>query len=1053
MKKFIKPFIKYPILGNSIVIALFLFGYLGFITMKTTFFPPQRSKYIKVTASYPGASPEEIEEGIVTKIEDNIKGLEGVERTTSISQENFCSITISTRARSDIDDVLMDVKNAVNSVPTFPTGMENMRIYRQKPRTFAIDFVITGDVSLKKLKYEARKIERELRAKNGISQISLSGFPAEEIEIGVDEAAMRKYGLTFQEISQQVQAGNIKRTGGKIRGDNEEFLIRADVKSYYADKLKNKVLRATSDGAVIKLKDVATVKDKWEESPNKIYYNGVKAVKVNIQNTNEEDLFKVVDITKKYLKNYNAENPKIQAKIIRDGSEIIQERVDLLSNNGLLGIVLVLLFLSLALNPRMSFWVALGIPISFAGMLTIGTFYGLTINVMSLMAMILVLGILVDDGIVIAENIYQHHERGEKPIKAAINGTVEVLPSVIASILTTVVIFGAFFFMEGGLGEHIRDMGFVVIATLLVSLIEATFILPAHIGHSKALRKTKNKQNIISKYAEKILFRLRDKVHAPILKFFLKNPAIAVAIPVALLLITLGAYKGNIIQNTFFPHIEGNNIRVEIEMPAGTPAHKTDSIIQNIEKNVWQVNQEYKTKYPNEEDLITAAVRYIGPNTHQASLSVTMIGSEQRKWGSMEIANKIRKKTDEIKNIEKLNFSTGRHFGKPVVVALRSTNTEQLNQAKEDLKNEMRRISKLKNVMDNTPPGPREIHLELTDKALSLGLNYNNVINQVRNGFFGGRAQRILRGIDEVKIWVRYEQSERRSINQLENMRIKTQNGSSYPLKTIADLSIERGIMTINHINGQRVINVEADVTNPSVSVTNQLKYVEKNILPGIIEKYPEVQYSFEGQKYESDKTTNAVARILPTFLILMFLIMTVALRSIGQSAIIFLLIPFSLIGMAWGHFFQGYIISMMSMFGIIALIGIVVNDSLVLVNTLNRNLRKGMKFMEALIDAGLSRFRPVLLTTLTTVAGLGPLMFSQSRQAQFLAPLAISVAYGLIFGTVLTLFLLPTLLLIFNKMKVFLYNVFSKEHYSAEDVESSVKEIEFVKLYSSETK
>lgn len=448
MNSFIKPFIKYPILGNIIIVAVFLFGFIGFKSTLVTFFPLRPSQTIIISASYPGASPEEIEEGIVLKIEDNLKGQTGVERVTSTSSENACTITVRTKTGTDINVMLTDVKNKVDQISTFPAGMERIMVYRREPFNFAIDFVLTGNVDLTELKAYAQKIERDLLSIDGISKVSLSGYPAEEIEIAVKEDKLQAYGLTFNEIVSAVANANVKVTGGKIKGSEEELLIRANMKGYYAKELKNHVVRATSDGAIVYLKDVANVYDKWAEDPNRAYYNGEPAVRVSIDNTNDEDLFEVTELVRNYLEKFNAKNDLVQTHVIRDGSEIIQERINILGKNGIMGIILVVLFLSLSLNPSVSFWVSLGIPISFAGMLLVAPIYGLTINVMSLLGMILVLGILVDDGIVIAENIFQHHERGEKAINAAINGTLEVLPSVISSVLTTVVIFMTFFFWK-----------------------------------------------------------------------------------------------------------------------------------------------------------------------------------------------------------------------------------------------------------------------------------------------------------------------------------------------------------------------------------------------------------------------------------------------------------------------------------------------------------------------------------------------------------------------------------------------------------------------------
>ncbi len=1048
MRNINQAFIKYPIIGNAILVTIFLFGFFGFKSLKTTFFPQIPSKTIIVQASYPGASPEEIEEAIVLKIEDNLKGVTGIDRTTSVSQENSCQITVEVLTGYDIDVVLQDVKNAVNKVSSFPVGMERLTIYKEEMRNFAIDFVIHGDVDLKTLKYYARRAERDLLSMEGISKVTLSGFPDEEIEISFREDDLRAYNLTFDEVANAVNKANVKMTAGIIKGKQEEMLIRANVKGYNAQELENHVIKSTDDGAIVRLKDVADIHDRWSENPNRIYYDGKPAVQITMQNLNEEDLFDMTKKVKNYIQQFNAKNTAVKADVVRDGSEIIKERVNILTQNGILGLLLVLLFLSLSLNPRLSFWVALSIPIAFAGMFMIAPIYGLTINVMSLMAMILVLGILVDDGIVIGENIYQHHEQGEKPIKAAVEGTLEVLPSVFSSVMTTVVIFATFFFLEGGLGDRAKDLAFVVISTLLVSLVESMFILPSHIAHSKALRVSASEKSRFEKWTDKALKGFRNRVYAPTLKFCIKNPTIAIAVPVALLIITIGAVKGSIIKTTYFPIIERRNVDISLAMPSGTPVSITDSLLAGMEEKIWQVNDVYKKGHAG-QDLVTAISRRVGPGTHQGSISATLISSEKRNWSSMEAQNRIRNQIGHIEGAEKLEVGGGGHWGKPVSIVLASNNLPQLRSARDRLKKELEKVDKLKDVIDDDPPGLREVHVSLKQKAFALGLTTADVMRQVRGGFFGGEAQRILRGIDEVKIWVRYKKSDRSTMEQLEDMQIRLSDGSEYPLREIADFKIERGVLAINHINAQRVIIVEADIANPKDSVPDILKDIKTEIMPGIIQNYPDIRYDFEGQSRENAKTMRAMDRIFPVMLILMYFIVVITFRSFSQAILVFLLIPFSLIGVAWGHFLQGYIISMLSLFGTIALAGIVVNDSLVLVSAMNRLLKKGMPFEEAILEAGLSRFRPVLLTSLTTIAGLGPLIFEKSHQAQFLSPMAISVAYGLLFGTLLTLLMLPALLVALNHVKVYIYKMMNGTMPTAEQVEPAVREEVFVRNYS----
>ncbi len=1046
MKEMIAKFIRYPVLGNVIVLTMLVFGYFGLSSLKTTFFPQMPSKVIIIQTFYPGASPKEIEEGIILKIEDNLKGITGIDRVTSVSSENMGMITIELRTGYNIDVALQDVKNAVDKISYFPVGMEKPVIYKQEMMDFAINFALYGDVDLKTLKKYARRIERDLREVDGISKITLSGFPKEEIEIGLREDDLRKYQLTFAQVSAAVQKANLRLTGGRIKGKKEELLIRTNTKGYYADELKDIVVKTTPDGAIVRLKDIADLRDRWEENPNRAYYNGKPSVEIDISTTNNEDLFFTTRYVTKYLKAFNAKHSDVQAAIIRDGSKIIQERIDILTKNGIMGMILVLLFLSAFLNGRLSFWVAISIPIAFAGVFALAPFVGMTINVMSLLGMIIVVGMLVDDGIVIAENIYQHYERGESPYKAAVNGTLEVLPSVLSAVLTTVVIFSTFFFLEGGMGDRTKDLAFVVIAALLFSVVEAAFILPAHVGHSKALKVKPGQKNWFERKSEILLQWMRERLYAPQLRFVLKHPLLALSIPLALLFITIGALKGSFVKTTFFPNIEMDNTTISLELPAGTSAAVTDSLLQTIEAATWRVNENYKKDYHTKVNIITGVARKIGPETNKGVVNVNFIPGEKRKVSSLQITDLIRRETGTIPQAVNLEFGRSGHWGKPISVAIIGDDLQEMRAAKEDFKMQLRKIKALKDVIDNDTPGLREVNITLKPKALALGLTPLDVMNQVRAGFFGAEAQRIQRGIDEVRIYVRYKESERASMHQLANMRIRLPNNREYPLQEIAYLNVKRGIMNINHLNTRRVIKVEADVSNPKESVTDLNANLKANIIPVLKERYPDLQFSFEGQSRESMKTKRSTMRVLPPVLLLMFIIIVINFRSFAQAAIVFLLIPFGLVGIVWGHYIQGYILSVLSMFGMIALAGIMVNDALVLVSAMNQRLKDGQDFKTALYGAGISRFRPILLTSLTTIAGLGPLIFEKSFQAQFLSPMAISVAYGLLFATFLNLLLLPALLTLVNKFKVYGFWLLKGEKPQPKDVEPAVREEAFIK-------
>ena len=1045
MKKVIAYFIKYPVAVNIIIIAFVILGYFGFSSLKSSFFPLTEAKFISINVAYPGASPQEMEEGVVLKIEDNLKGLVGVDRVTSTSSENAANITVEKLKGYDINVVLADVKNAVDKVPNFPTGMEPAVVAKIENIAETISFVVTGDkIPLKSLKNIARDIENDIRRIDGVSQISVSGYPAEEIEIAVRENDLLAYNLTFNQVANAVSTANILTTGGSVKTEAEEYLIRANNRSYYGDELDNLVVKADASGRIIRLKDVATVKDIWNETPNRNFYNGNLAVRMQVSNTNSEDLLTSAEKINEYIEKFNTEHDNVKIEITRDSSITLNQRTELLFKNAWQGMLLVMLFLSLFLRPRLAFWVAAGLPVAFFGMFMLAGYFNITINVLSLFGMIIVIGILVDDGIVISENIYHHYEKGKNPIRAAIDGTMEVVPPIISAITTTVLAFSMFFFLDGNIGEFFGEVATVVALTLILSLVEALIILPAHVAHSKALHRDQ-KLYAFNKYAEDFMDFMRDKLYAPALRFVLENKFFGLVIPVALLILTIGAFQGGIIKGTFFPSIASDRVSVNLTMPQGTNEQITDSIISVIETKAWAVEKEFTAKYGVEgAPVVENILKQIGPGTAKASLRINLLPGETRTFGSREITNAIRQKVGEIYGVEALTFGSGGNFGgSPVSVSLLSNNITELKAAKTELKGELKKNQDLKDITDNDPQGIKEIKIQLKENTYLLGLNLNEVMSQIRSGFFGRQAQRFQRGQDEIKVWVRYNKNERSSIKNLDDMRIVTPTGSRIPFSEIASYEIERGEISISHLDGQREIKVDTDLKNIQGSATDILSDIKTRIMPAITAKYPSVTALYEGQNREASKVSSSAAVVGPVILLLIYIVIVFTFRSYGQPFMLLIMVPFSLIGVAWGHWFHGFAVNILSLLGIIALIGIMVNDGLVLISKFNSYLKEGMEYEEALFAAGKSRFRAIFLTTITTVAGLAPLIFETSRQAQFLIPMAISIAYGIMIATFLTLLTLPVLLSISNYSKVYTKWFWTGNRPNREEVERAIKELE----------
>ncbi len=1063
MRKLIAYFIKYHVAVNVVVIAFFVFGIVGALSLKSSFFPLSDSKNVTIAITYPGASPLEVEEGIVLKIEDNLKGLEGVARVTSTSRENSGTINVEIEKGKDIDFMLLEVKNAVDRVPTFPVGMEPLVVSKLQAVRPTIDFAISGkNVPLRTLKHIARQVENELRAMDGISQISITGYPAEEIEIAVQEQTLQAYNLSFTDVAQAVSESNILTTGGSIKTDTEEYLIRANHRSYYSDELANLIVKTAPSGQILRLQDVATIRDQFSETPNASFYNGDLAVNVQITSTNTEDLISSAEKVKEYIATYNEQHDHVQLSVVSDRSITLVQRTKLLTENAIIGMLLVLLFLSLFLNTRLAFWVAFGLPVAFLGMFIFAGQFDVTINVLSLFGMIIVIGILVDDGIVIAENIYQHYEKGKPPVQAAIDGTLEVIPPIISAIVTTILAFSIFLFLDGRIGEFFGEVSVIVLLTLVVSLIEALIILPAHLAHSKALRKQvpKERQSVVARLFAKLRYIntlgeycmnwLRDKLYSPLLRFSLQHQFFVFAVFVALLITTIGTIMGGVVRTSIFPRIASDRLTITLTMPNGTNARTTDSIISLIEEKAVLVNQELTDSYlqaPEYEGkmMFKNIISNRGPGAATAQLFVNLLPGEERpnQVTSLLVGNLIRKKVGAVIGVESLVYGSGGNFGgRPVSVSLLGSNIQELKAAKTELKAALLANTLLKDVTDNDPAGIKEIKLVVKDNAYLLGLSSNAIMRQIRAGFFGVQAQRLQRGQDEIRVWVRYASTNRASIADLESMRILTPSGDRVPLSEIATYSIERGDVAINHLEGQREIQISADLKNPATaSAPDILQEIRTDIMPAIVAKYPTVTPSYEGQNREANKFLGSLGPVGLITLGLIYMTIAFTFRSYSQPLLLLLLIPLSLPAVAFGHWAHGFSINLLSLLGIIALIGIMVNDGLVLIGKFNDNLRQGMSFDTAIYNAGRARFRAIFLTSVTTIAGLAPLIFEQSRQAKFLIPMAIAIAYGIGFATVLTLLVLPLLLSFSNKTKVTLKWLRTGKEITKEEVERAIKE------------
>ncbi len=1047
MKRIIEFFAGYPIWSNVLLFGVLLFGMIALSNLRYSTFPEIEPNRISIQVLYPGASPEEVEEGVVLKIEENLDGLDGIERVTSTSSENVGFVNVETISGADMDKVLTDVKNAVDRIGSFPLGAEKPVVFQQKFRSRALSIVLFGETDLRTMKIFAEEMRDRLISTPTISQVNIQGYPGVEISIEVSEADLRRYKLTFDEISRRVQSENVNLSGGKFETQDEEILIRAYGREYRAADLENLVLRGDSDGNLIYLKDVATIRERWADTPDKTYYNNQTAVVLNIEKTKEENVLDVAALAKQMVTEFNEENSVIIAKVLNDNTISLRQRIELLINNGFIGLILVILSLSFFLNLRISFWVALGIPFSFAGMFLVLSFAGITLNVISLFGMIIVIGILVDDAIVVSESIFTEYENGKKGIRAAIDGTIIMLGPVTTSVLTTILVFVPFFYLDGFLGRFIWNLAAVVVAALIFSLIESFLILPAHLAHSKGLH-VHAKDSAMRKRIEQIIRFMTQRLYAPSLRFALNHKWLTVTAPIATVLITVGLFRGGFIGFTFFPFIDGDTLPVNISLVAGRQEADVERILKKIETVVWEVNTEMSAEREDGQQLILGIKRDIGSNdfgdagSHTGKLTLQLLDGEKRGLDSYIIGNRLREAIGPVPEAQKISFGRTSFFGKPVQVSLLGSNINELRKASVLLTEELEQFSTLQDVSLGSKEGRREIDIKLKPRAYSLGLTLRDVAGQVRQGFFGQEVQRIQRGQDEVRVWVRYSPEDRSSLGFLDRMRIRTQDGSEYPFGELADYTLKRGITSISHLDKKRELTVEADLADAGMDLPPILAEIRNEVVPRVLSQVQGVQVSYEGQSRDQAKTGASFQRTFPLAFAGMFILLILVFRSYIQAMLIFGLIPFGVIGAFWGHGLHGIQVNTLSIYGILALTGIIVNDSIVLVDKINRNLKHKMKLYDAVYDAGVSRLRPILLTTFTTAFGLAPLIFETSRQAQFLIPMAISLAYGLLFGTFLILVVLPAAFLVTNKVRVVWMKLYHGVIVTPEEIEPAVMEM-----------
>ena len=836
MRKIITPFVKFPFYANIIIAFIILIGGFSLMSMKKSFFPETKSRIIIVTVAYPGASPKEMEEGITTRIEEAVRGIVGIKEMNSTSSENFARVTVETTGEYDLDETLMEIKNAVDGISSFPSAAEKPIVFKRRSRTQAAYIALSGDADLQTLKKQAQEIEEDFLASGIISKISINGYPALEISVEITEEDLLRYNLTFDIIARAIAANNSDVSAGQIKSDNEEILIRSRNRSVNPNVIGEIILRANEDGSFLRIRDIANVKTKFADVTSNALVNGKQGIFFFIEKLGNEDLQEISDYINNYVDNFNEKYSFMRLDITFDFNSMLNSRLNLLIKNGGMGLLLVIISLAFFLSFRLSLWVAWGIPASFLAMFIAANLSGVTINMISLFGMILVIGILVDDGIVIAENIFTHFEMGKSPKRAAIDGALEVFPAVLTSVTTTIIAFTPLMLLEGRM-EMLYEMAFIVIFSLGFSLVEAFLVLPAHLSSTHILRRKEDKKSgKVREKLDRVIYILRDVIYKNVLSSVIKWRWITVTIPIALILLTFGMIEGTLIRTTFFPAIAFDMFAVNVAFTPGSGEKQTAEFLEKFDNLVWEVNDELQEEFSDTNKFVTFTFRSIGrafegqeTGAHAGNVNILMRDMEGAPLSTFEIAARVRDKIGEVPEAEKLTVGGRNRFGSPVSISLLSKNLDELNSAKEMLLTNLKSMPELDNITDNNSQGKQEIQIKLKPKAYFLGLSQSEIAKQVRQGFYGGQVQRLQQGKDELRVWVRYPKQDRLNIGQFEDMKIKTPNGE-YPLTELVTYSLERGPVNIQRYNGSRDARIDADLLDPYAPVPPILEFIKMKL-------------------------------------------------------------------------------------------------------------------------------------------------------------------------------------------------------------------------------
>ncbi len=1071
MEKIIKWFSGNHVAANFLMLAVIIAGFSTWFQLRKEVFPETAFDAVVVNVPYPNATPDEVTSGVIIPIEEAVADVEGIKRITSNANRNVGSVTIEVKTGYETRDVMDDVKTKVDAIDNFAENAERPVLEELIVNRQILSLAISGETdeaSLRefgeKIKDElasyqrkplpkfkewmkgvvtfqrpfsevSRRIEEALKGSITIDKVELASVRPYEISIEVSEETLRKYGLTLQEVAAAVRLSSLDLPSGSVKTQSGEVLVRAVGKRYRGEDFENVVIKTLANGSELLLSQVAEVIDGFEDVELISTFNGKPAIVVHVFRVGEQDTLTLANLAKDYVENLDIPQG-LSVEVWNDQSTILKGRLDLLKRNIGMGLLLVLIVLALFLRPSLAFLVALGIPVSFAGGVWLMPQMDISINMISAFAFILVLGIVVDDAIVVGENVYTRIQGGEHPRLASWKGTHEVGVVVIFGILTTMAAFTPMLGLSGVSGKIWPNIPLVVIPVLFFSLLQSKFVLPAHLAllRPTSKKKTRNPIMQLQRFISGGLERMIASIYTPFLRLCMQFRYLVLGIFTALVAISLALAVTGRVPFEFFPKVEGEILTAKVEMPLGSPFEDTQKVVQKMEEAILELGGQLQDR--NGDSVVINALATAGmqpfqggfspggpaTGTHLGEVTVELTAAKFRDISADEIKVKWQELMGEMPGVVSLviKAETGAG-GNAIDINLTGRDSNQLERATawatERLAQDYEGVIEVSN---SDRRGREELIVrDLTPRGKALGFTLSNVMNQVRDAFYGNEVQRLQRGRDEVKVMVRYPADERRSIANFEQMKLRTAQGNEVPLSEVVVPEYDRGAATITRVDRFRTISLQADVNRAGGYNANEIvaRYTEE-VLDKIGEKFPGVRYTFEGEQSDQRDSIREMMIGFVGALMLMYVLMAIPLQSYLQPIIVMTVIPFGMVGAIAGHMFMGLNLSIMSLCGVVALAGVVVNDSLVLVDYMNRHRKEASSVLEAAVSAGARRFRPILLTSLTTFAGLMPMLLEDDMQAKFLIPMAVSLGFGILFATAITLILLPSLYLILDDVK-----------------------------------